>query len=100
MRVSPEHRKEIEDMLWDGIDTRIIAAKLKMSASIINSIRREMGLIEKAEETKLTLYQWLRTHWNWKIENPPKKKTSGKYRVVKKGEKGIRTPYRPDGIFR
>lgn len=87
MRVSPENRRMIEDMLWNGIDVKVIAVRMRMSTSIIISIRREMGLMDKAEETKASLYQWMKSHWNWKIENPPKQKNIRKVQSSKERRK-------------
>lgn len=48
---------------------------------------------------------WLKKHWNWKLPQEQKatvkkKHTKeSKYRIVHKGDRAIRTRYRPDGRF-
>lgn len=51
------------------------------------------------------MMDWLLKNWRWKRKEPdsPRKRYNPKtgYRVVRKGEKGsLRTPYRPDRIWR
>lgn len=108
VKFKKEIYQKIYDLLKEGYNTSEIADELGMVPQTVQAIRRRMinkGLIKepvwkRSRQSEISMRKWLNAHWHWKIENPPKK-TTGKYRVVKKGEKGhLRTPYRPDGIFK
>lgn len=46
-------------------------------------------------------YKWLAKNWHWRLRKKPRLLRKNGYRVVYKGEKGhLRTPYRPDGVFK
>lgn len=64
----------------------------------------EIETLRTKQEVKKDL-AWLKEHWNWKSPAEQsammkkKRAAESKYRVVYKGEKALRTPYRPDGRF-
>ncbi len=108
IRFKTEEHKHIYKLFLEGYNNSEIAEEVGYSPSAIGKIRRSMidkGLLPepatiKSRETEMMLRKFLTDKWHWKKVNPPKKKDS-KYRTVKKGERGhLRTPYRPDGIFK
>ncbi len=105
--ISHEDREKIQQMLIDGYETREISDTVGRSMAIIQTMKRRMimsGLLEepdKSGETLTALGIWLHKNWHFKKENPVKTVSESGYRVVRKGERGhLRTPYRPDGIFK
>ena len=62
-----------------------------------------LDLNEAEERDDATLRAWLKVYWGkWVMPGSKKHPTVSRdgYRIVRKGDKGIRTPYRPDGIFK
>lgn len=101
--------KKVQKQVEAGYSRRRICTANRVSAEMVDYIDDQNIAKEKAakseaekEKERLWLKDWLDKHWRFRKPRP--KRTFNPVtglRVVHKGERSnIRTPYRPDGIWR
>ena len=100
--VSDEEKRQIIQMYQDDRPILTIMRLTGRCRQTIRKILREAGYLPpEKKRTGLSDADrmWLRRAWHWKLPES-RRDRSGTYRVVHPGDKGVRTPYRPDGKFR
>lgn len=109
IRFKNETHKKVYELLTQGFSTQEIADQLGYHRTTIIKIRKSLidrGLLKEPirgsfTEKMIRKFFEEHAHWEWDAEHAHLPKKPSKYRTVKKGEQGhLRTPYRPDGIFR
>lgn len=100
MKITEEKIKEIQWLFMNtDMTVRGISKKTNCSYSCVRKYIIEIDEpttrpkpVDMAQDGK---NEWLRQNWNWVIPG------KSRYKKVYKGQKGsLRTPMRPDGIFR
>ena len=104
--IAQEELEKIHSMMDRGLTNRQIHWFTGRAISTIQKIRskkeedlekKKSGDTERILKERMWMWVFLHKNWNWVI--PMKQEKESKYRKVHPGDKGIRTPYRPDGIF-
>lgn len=97
-----EEKDHIIELYTNGASINAIALATGRCKATVKSILRGAGMIMSTTRLKEADVQYIKRHFpgrqGWNIPEP-KPKVS-KYRIVHPGDKGIRTPDRPDGRFR
>ena len=91
---------KVIDLRCRGLTVNRICDRTGIPAKIVKKILWDDGLMSRGNMTNPEKQAWLELHWNWQVKEPEKPKKEHMFRVVHPGDRGIRTPYRPDGIFR
>lgn len=99
--ISEEEKQRIIELYMAECTIQQITHETGRCRQTIRKILREAGCLPpEKKRTGLSDADrmWLRRVWHWKLPEP-RRDRNGKYRVVHPGDKGVRTPYRPDGKF-
>lgn len=98
-----KNERKIMKMINAGISAEEIMRKMGCSEEYIDELTYKAAQTDVKQTPPGTKYEFLQEHWHFNpdyiYEN--RKTSEDGYRIVRKGQKGqLRTPYRPDRIFR
>ena len=102
-RISPQARIDrIVALRCKGCSPLGISKTTGLRLSYVNKVLAREGLLSSPEVIDPWIADFLHRNWHWIVKEPEKTPSEmrHKYRVVYRGQQGIRTMYRPDGIFR
>ena len=102
MRPIPDDdRQQVVEMYTNGMKITDIIQESGHCKETVYRILREANVIGEGHlneaDRKWFLCRWSEVQRIWAALQ--KTRPTGKYRRVRKGDQGIRTPYRPDGKF-
>lgn len=98
--ISDEEKKRIIELYMAECTIQQITHETGRCRQAIRKILKNAGCLDESrtEVYKAEDLAWLKKNWKWVIPENDRSK-AGKYRKVYPGDRGIRTPYRPDGKF-